>query len=238
MEKYKFGKTRYLVSKIGLGTVQFGLDYGFTKKKSQEEVNEILSCAVKNGINFVDTAREYADSEKKIGNFISENKNDLIIATKLKKISQDEPLDYEHIKKATYKSIENSLRDLKLQKLDMVQLHQTNDYLISNPDFWLVIEKLKTEKIIEAFGVSVYDETETKNLIEKHANLIDFFQIPYNIFDQRFADLESLLRQKSIGIISRSTYLKGVIPCSLYKMPKCLHRLNPYKIRLSEIAST
>ena len=56
MIKNKLGKTQYLVSKLALGTVQFGLDYGFSKKKSQYEVDSILDCASRNGINFIDTA--------------------------------------------------------------------------------------------------------------------------------------------------------------------------------------
>ena len=65
-----FKNSKYDISKFGLGTVQFGLDYGFTKRKTQDEVNSILKTAVDNDITLIDTAREYGDSEEKIGNFI------------------------------------------------------------------------------------------------------------------------------------------------------------------------
>lgn len=238
MIKNTLGKLNYDISKISLGTVQFGIDYGFTKKKTQEEVNKILECASKNGINLIDTAREYGDSENKIGDYISENTNDFIIATKLKKITLDKADDFNNLNEIIFKSIEESLKNLKLQKLDLLQLHQTNDYIIKNSNFWKVIEKLKKQKIINAFGVSVYDEEETDYIINNYNELVDFFQIPYNIFDRRFEKLQEKLKKHEISLISRSTYLKGIIPCSIEKIPKELIALKPFKIKLKEIAQT
>ena len=63
-------KTRMPISRIGLGTVQFGCDYGFTKEFKQNRVDEILECCIKHNINLLDTAREYGNSEQKIGEFI------------------------------------------------------------------------------------------------------------------------------------------------------------------------
>ena len=49
-----FKKSNYSISKFGLGTVQFGLDYGFTKRKSQEDANSILQTAVENNVTLID----------------------------------------------------------------------------------------------------------------------------------------------------------------------------------------
>ena len=76
---------KYEISKFGLGTVQFGLDYGFTKRKTQDEVNSILKTAVDNNITLIDTAREYGDSEEKIGNFIEDYKHKIEKQQKLRK---------------------------------------------------------------------------------------------------------------------------------------------------------
>lgn len=236
LKKTSLGGTGYKISKIGLGTVQFGIDYGFTKKKSQEEVNEILQSVINNDINLIDTAREYGDSEEKIGQFISQNKNDFIIATKLKKIPKQSKLNFNIMKDHIYRSLEESMNHLRLQKIHLLQLHQTNDYIIQNADFWKVIEQLRVEKIIGAFGVSVYDTEETKYIIKHYHRMIDFVQVPYNIFDRRFAELEDSFLKYSIGVISRSTFLKGLIPCSLNKIPAGLERILPYKIRLNQLA--
>ena len=237
MKKNRLGKTSHQVSQIGLGTVQFGLDYGFTKVKTQEEVDEILDCANTNGVNLIDTAREYGDSEAKIGNYISQNANAFIVATKLQKMPYESSLSYNALKDTVYASIEKSLLNLKVEKISLLQLHQTDDYLTKNDVFWEVIKNLKNEKLIDGFGVSIYDENEMALLIEKQNEIIDFFQVPYNIFDRRFTALEKKLIDHSIGIISRSTFLKGIITCSLNDLPEQLNGLAMYKTKLNDLSN-
>ena len=99
-----FRNSKYEISKFGLGTVQFGLDYGFTKRKTQEEVDSILNTANNNGITLIDTAREYGDSEEKIGNFLENYKNNFVIATKLRLIDNLDNLTYVDFKNNIYNS--------------------------------------------------------------------------------------------------------------------------------------
>lgn len=235
MDKVKLGKSPYYVSRIALGTVQFGIDYGFDKMKTQYEVDSILHCAARNGINFIDTAREYGDSEIKIGNYIARHKNDFIIATKIKKISQNE-VSNKNLKAIILKSIEESTKALQLKNLDVLQLHQTDEYIINKEVFWDTIKGLKKNNIIGSFGVSVYDIKETLHLIENYGDMIDFFQVPYNIFDRKFEKLKEVLEKASISLVSRSTFLKGIIPCEISELPSELEGLKPYKEKLQKKA--
>lgn len=235
MQKTKLGKSEYYISKLGLGTVQFGLNYGFTPKKTQIEVNSILDCAQKNGINFIDTAREYGDSEKKIGQYLSNNINEFIIATKLKKLSKNEA-EGEIIRKNILNSIAASLSDLKLSHLNVLQLHQTDEYIITNKIFWDTIDNLKKDCLIGAFGVSVYEIEEVFKLTYYYSHLIDFFQVPFNIFDRRFMKVTKILEKYNISVVTRSTFLKGIIPCSIIDLPKDLEKLKFYKINLEKKA--
>ena len=235
MDKVKLGKSPYYVSRIALGTVQFGIDYGFDKMKTQYEVDSILDCAARNGISFIDTAREYGDSEIKIGGYISRHKNDFIIATKIKKISQNQAAS-KGLQSIILDSIEESKKALQLKKLDVLQLHQTDEYIINKEAFWDTIKGLKKDNIIGAFGVSVYDIKETTDLIENHGDMIDFFQVPYNIFDRKFEELKEVLEKASISLVSRSTFLKGIIPCEISELPPELKDLKPYKEKLQKIA--
>lgn len=237
MNKNKLGKSSFMVSKIGLGTVQFGLDYGFTKKKSQDEVNELLYYADKYEVNLIDTARSYGDSEEKIGNYISQNKNRLIIATKLEKIMPEDAKNKERLKTKIMNSIEASLKNLRLSSIHALQLHQTDSFLVNNNDFWEILISLKEEGLIKALGVSVYEEAETINLVEDYGDYIDFFQVPYNIFDRRFESLEKLLEKNQIGVISRSAFLKGVITCDINSLPHELEGLKNYKNELEKISN-
>ena len=228
-----FNKFNHDISKFGLGTVQFGLDYGFTKKKSQKEVNSILKMAVDNDITLIDTAREYGDSEEKIGNFMENYKNNFVIATKLRLIDDLNDLNYSNLKNNIYDSVEESLEKLKLNKLPILQLHQTVDEIYKNNDFWDIINQLKDDKLIDLFGVSVYELKETNFIIEKYGDSVDFFQIPYNLFDRRFEYIQNELNEYLIGLVSRSTFLKGIIPCSINNTPKFLNDIKPFKKQLS-----
>lgn len=225
----EIGNSNIEISKFALGTVQFGLDYGFTKKKSQDEVNLILQTANENNITLIDTAREYGDSEEKIGNFMENYKNNFVIATKLRLIDDLSDLNYNTLKNKIYNSVEESLEKLQLNKIPILQLHQTVEEIYTNDDFWTVINQLKEDNLIDLFGVSVYELPETKFIMENNSDNVDFFQVPYNIFDRRFDDIQGELSENNIGLVSRSTFLKGIIPCSIDDIPKGLDNIKPYK---------
>lgn len=231
-----FRNSKYEISKFGLGTVQFGLDYGFTKRKTQGEVDSILNTANDNGITLIDTAREYGDSEEKIGNFLNNYKNNFVIATKLRLIDNLDNLNYVNFKNSIYDSVEESLEKLQLNKIPILQLHQTVDKIYKNDDFWIVINQLKDDGLIDLFGVSVYELPETKFITETHSSSVDFFQIPYNVFDRRFDDIQKELDENNIGLISRSTFLKGIIPCKIEDIPVDLNDIKPFKQNLKNIA--
>ncbi|MEE1129644.1 MAG: aldo/keto reductase [Methanobrevibacter sp.] len=232
-----FKNSKYQISKFGLGTVQFGLDYGFTKRKTQDEVNSILQTANDNGITLIDTAREYGDSEEKIGNFIESFNSNFVIATKLRLIDDLNNLNYTNLKNNIYHSVEESLDKLQLNKIPILQLHQTVDELYKNDDFWIVIKQLKEDNLIDLFGVSVYELPETQYMLENQGDSIDFFQIPYNIFDRRFEDMQKQLDKNNIGLISRSTFLKGIIPCAIEDIPNGLEEIKPFKEDLLKVAN-
>lgn len=233
----EIGNSNIEISKFALGTVQFGLDYGFTKKKSQDEVNLILQTANENNITLIDTAREYGDSEEKIGNFMENYKNNFVIATKLRLIDDLSDLNYNTLKNKIYNSVEESLEKLQLNKIPILQLHQTVEEIYTNDDFWTVINQLKEDNLIDLFGVSVYELPETKFIMENNSDNVDFFQVPYNIFDRRFDDIQGELSENNIGLVSRSTFLKGIIPCSIDDIPKGLDNIKPYKEDLLNLSN-
>ena len=231
-----FKNSDYEISKFGLGTVQFGLDYGFTKRKTQDEVDDILKTAVDNELTLIDTAREYGDSEDKIGCFMENYKNNFVVATKLRLIEDLNNLNYSKIKFDVYSSVDESLEKLKLNKIPILQLHQTIEEIYKNEDFWDVINQLKEDNLIDLFGVSVYELPETEFIMENYGNSVDFFQIPYNIFDRRFDDIQEQLDENNIGLVSRSTFLKGIIPCEIDDVPKGLEEIKPFKEELQRLA--
>lgn len=227
---------KYELSNFGLGTVQFGLDYGFTKRKTQEEVNDILNVAVENDINLIDTAREYGDSEEKIGVFNKEFDNDFVIATKLSLIDDLSILSYSFLKNHIQQSVSDSLSNLNLDNIPILQLHQVDMELYNNSDFWSCIKDIKQDNLIDNFGVSVYDTDDTQFLLDNHGDIIDYIQIPYNIFDRRFDSIFEQIKVNNIDVISRSTFLKGIIPSPVDNVPSELNDIIPYKLKLESVS--
>lgn len=225
------------VSRIGLGTVQFGLDYGFTKVKSQEEVGDILDSCQDSGITFLDTARAYGDSEKKIGQYLKTHpQHSFVVATKLNVIDREVAQWRGPLKQSLLKSIEESLNNLCQERLDLLLLHQAEDYLLFNSVFWDCIAEIKKNGLVKLFGVSVYDMDTTKEVIQQYPEVIDFIQVPYNIFDRRFESFFEEIKRRDIDIVSRSTFLKGVITCSTEQLPEELKGIARYKNRLDLVS--
>lgn len=233
----RFSKINCEISKIGLGTAQFGMDYGFSKAKTQAEVDKLLHACVNKGINFLDTARDYGDSEKKIGNFIKRNpKSNFTIATKIQRILPEAASDQKTLYDYLVRSVETSLKLLGVTQLDMLFLHQTDEYITQNKKFWNIIFVLRDKGLFKSFGISVYEVEETKQLIELNGSVVDFVQIPYNIFDQRFSPLLPFLKSRNVGIISRSVFLKGMIPAESEHIPEELVAIKSFKDKLYTMA--
>ncbi len=207
-------------SRLGLGTVQFGLDYGFTKKKSQAEVDAILEKCIEKGVHFLDTARDYGDSEAKIGHFLKNHPaHPFTVATKVSPIPPETLRDRQKIKDHFRQSLEKSATALGLARLPLVQMHQGHDSELINNDLWDVVREMREKQQFEQFGISVYEPEPVKDIIFRYAGQIDFIQIPFNLLDERFFAVKNLLAEKNIKVISRSAFLRGILVSKNNEMP-------------------
>jgi aryl-alcohol dehydrogenase-like predicted oxidoreductase len=187
--------------KLCLGTAQFGLDYGINNtggKISKDEVIKILKFAYDNEIIMLDTASAYGDSEAVLGEGTAITGKYFNIITKYPSNTELRPFQW----------IDKSLGLLKTNKIhgylfhNYSIFHNKQDYI---EDFIKIKETGKTEKI----GFSLYHPAEAEYIL-KHNVPCDIVQIPYNIFDQRFAYLFSELNSRRIDIYVRSVFLQGL----------------------------
>jgi aryl-alcohol dehydrogenase-like predicted oxidoreductase len=201
---------------IGLGTVQFGLPYGIHSNKplmEDETVDQILSSAVLNKINFFDTAADYGCSEKRIGKFISKNlinKNDFIVSTKIPKVEEvvwDSNSYFDFIKKIS----EESLVNLNLEKHKILQFHQCDLKFLSSHNVKKIFKRILDEKICDTIGISVY--TPEQAFIALDIPYVKAIQIPVNILDRRLLNekLVNLYKERNIFVIARSVFLQGIL---------------------------
>lgn len=237
MDSSSLMKSGLKISRIGVGTAGFGMDYGFHQAKTQKQVDDILETCGRSGINFLDTARDYRGSEERIGGFLAKHApSGLVVATKIARIDEETAKQPDRLRAHIEGSLQNSIKALQVKKIPILQLHQCDDFIIRQKAFWHVIEGLRRQGLIQAFGVSVYSIEETRRLIEDRGRDINVVQLPFNLFDQRFAPLLPWLKKRSVDVICRSVFLKGVIAVTEEKLPAELAGLKPYKKSLAELA--
>lgn len=205
----RFGKTNQNISEIGLGTWQVGGKWGspFDHKLAEN----ILNTAADNGINFIDTADVYSDgeSEKAIGNFLKTRSEKFFVATKCGR--QINPHTNEGYTPAVLrKYVEDSLKRLQLETLDLVQLHCPPSQVFYRPEIFGLFEDLKTEGKVQNLGISVEKVEEALKGIE-FDNVVSV-QIIFNMFRQRPAELFfEQAKKKDVGIIVRVPLASGLL---------------------------
>lgn len=194
--------------KIALGTVQFGLDYGVSNNKgkvTQEEVREILDYAKSVGIDTIDTAQGYGNSEEVLGKFDLEDFN---VITKT--VHLDSNLDRVENFDRFRDSFFESQKKLGYVQLHGLMFHNANDLLSPNGlALWDLLNDFKEKEYVRKIGVSVYKPEELREIIKMVD--IDIVQLPLNLLDQRFITLLPELKKRNIEIHTRSTFLQGLL---------------------------
>ncbi|MFZ4801954.1 MAG: aldo/keto reductase [Chlorobium sp.] len=194
--------------KLALGTVQFGLPYGIANKFGQvslDEVRNILAIAFNSGIDTLDTAIAYGDSEVFLGKVGTRG---FKIVTKLPPLS-DGVTDIaswvdEHVKSALYR--------LKVDSLYALLLHCSKDLVgVKGRPMVNALERLKDNGVVQKIGVSIYSPLELDAAIEACA--LDLVQAPLNLFDRRLITSGWLhrLREKDVEVHVRSVFLQGIL---------------------------
>jgi aryl-alcohol dehydrogenase-like predicted oxidoreductase len=212
-------------SKIALGTAQFGIDYGINSIDGQvqtKEVDNILSYAYIKGINLLDTAPAYGNSEQVLGEI---NVNNFNIITKTRHFGSSEITSNDLESLDQYFS--QSLVNLKQDSVYGVLVHNANDLLKSGSEkIFNRLQALKQEKKIEKIGVSVYDHNQLQTILENFD--IDLVQLPFNILDRRLIDsgMLSILKNKGIEVHARSVFLQGLLLMNDQNRPEKFNHWN------------
>ncbi|MFC0775248.1 aldo/keto reductase [Terrimonas alba] len=209
MEYRTLGKTGFSVSAISLGTWQVGGKWG--SEFDSKNADEILHIAVDNGVNFIDTADVYSDgeSEKAIGRFLKTRKEKIFIATKCGR--QIQPHINEGYQPGILrKYVEDSLRRLRVETIDLIQLHCPPTRVYYRPEIFDLFDTLKKEGKIQHLGVSVEKVEEALKAIE--FDNVTTVQIIFNMFRQRPAALFfQEAKKKNVGIIVRVPLASGLL---------------------------
>ncbi|MET8209200.1 aldo/keto reductase [Streptomyces sp. NPDC005373] len=215
MRYRELGRSGMSVSEIGYGAWGIGAS-GWVGATEDESVRA-LHRAVDLGVNFIDTARGYGESERIVGRVVRERAGDeVLVATKVPPLNRIWPapdgIDPAEAFPGTHirESVETSLRVSGLDHFDVVQFHVWSDEWVGRGDWLQTVEELKKEGKIRLFGVSVNDHQPDNALALVRSGAVDTVQVIYNIFDQAPADaLLPACEEHGVGVIVRVALDEG-----------------------------
>lgn len=198
--------------KLGLGTVQFGMDYGMSNPRGKTppaEVDRILRLAADNGIQVLDTAALYGDSEVVLGGLLPSS-HDFRIVTKTPGFGTAtiNATDAIHLRDTFHRSLEN----LRQRNVYGLLVHYADDLLVPGGErIFEEMQRFLEEGLVRKIGVSVYSGQQIDSILEVYTP--DIVQLPLNLFDQRLLESGHLekLKRRGVEIHARSVFLQGLL---------------------------
>ncbi len=193
---------------LAIGTAQFGLDYGISNsagKVKLPEIKKIIKLATDSGIDTIDTAMAYGDSEELLGKCNLEN---FKIITKIGAIQESE----NRIENWILDEVHLSLEKLKLNNIYGLLLHRPNELISKKGEtLFYSIQNLKKLGLVKKIGISIYSTDELVSILDSYD--IDIVQLPLNIFNREAInnDILKVLKSRNIEIHARSCFLQGLL---------------------------
>ena len=208
MKYREFSDLGWRVSEIGLGCWQIGWCWGDIE---DQDARKILKKALDNGVNFFDTSDTYGDgrSEKFLSEILKTS-NDIHVTTKLGRRIRGTNYARGYKHEPMEEFIDRSLLNLKIDKIDLVQLHCPPIEVCKKPETFEKMDELVKKGKILHYGVSVYNLSEAYEAI-KYDN-VKSIQMVFNMFRQKpLDDFFKLATEKKIAIIARGPLASGLL---------------------------
>lgn len=209
------GRTGLRVSVIGLGTWQFGGEWGVNF--SQADADAILDAAAECGINLIDTAECYGPdhiSERLIGDYFSRrDRSRWVVATKFGHhfnsfMNRTDDFSVEGVRE----QLEASLRALRVETIDLYQFHSGSDELFQNEKLWAMLAEQKRAGKIRHLGVSILKRGSELQAREAAKYGAEALQVYYNRLDRRPEQLFfPHARRDQLGVIGRVPLASGLL---------------------------
>ena len=205
--------------RIGLGTVQFGLDYGVSNaagKTPIAEVRTVLDYAAGHGIGILDTAPAYGNSEDSLGQVRACDRFQVVTKTPVLNKQRITPADAEAVAAA----FSHSLQRLRTNRIYGWIVHNSNDLLVDGGEYvYECLVQARNNGEAEKIGASVYDAQQLDGLLRRY--ILDIVQLPLNVLDQRLVRSGHLaeLQARGIEIHVRSVFLQGLLLMPLDSVP-------------------
>ncbi|MGB5824794.1 MAG: aldo/keto reductase [Proteocatella sp.] len=193
-----FGKTGMKVNRLGFGGIPI-------QRTDQDGSNELMKYVQESGINFIDTARAYGQSETFIGEAIKNIKNHFYIATK------SMARDYEGMKT----DVEKSLKELQLDHIDLYQIHniQAGEFekVMGENGAYKALAEARTQGKIKNIGITTHTLESLQKIVDMGTDYFVSIQFPFNIVESQGIELLTQAHKKGMGIIIMKPLAGGAI---------------------------
>jgi aryl-alcohol dehydrogenase-like predicted oxidoreductase len=208
------GSTGLRVSVIGIGTWQFGGEWG--RSFSQTEADAILDKAAELGINLIDTAECYGDhlAEVLIGDYLSRrDRSKWIIATKFghrfnKFMDRTEDFTAAGVRT----QLEESLRALRIEFIDVYQFHSGSDARFQSAELWAALAEQQRAGKVRHLGISILAKGSALQAEHAHRVGAGMLQVYYNRLDRRAEQLYfPHARRDGLGVFARVPLASGLL---------------------------
>ena len=211
-------------SKIVLGTVQFGLQYGVNSAGRPDEpsVREILSEALRGGITTLDTSSAYGDAEAVLGRCMPPDRPFRIVSK------------YPKGETGVGVMFRGTLARLGVDTLYGYLLHHFEVYR-QDPSVRESFLALKEAGLVQKIGFSLYNPEELETILGR-GDRFDLLQVPFNLFDRKFLPYMEELHRRGVEIHVRSTFLQGLFFMDRDALPEKLRPLRKYLLALDDYA--
>ena len=240
MNYRRLGRTNLQVSEISLGTVELGMDYGIPvqgeqRRPSEADAARTLNCALDLGINLIDTAQAYEESEAIIGRALKSRRNEYILATKISSLSW-EGYTSKKLQEQVEASITESLRALQTDIIDLLYIHNATPELIQCGEIVEIMQRAREAGYARFIGTTTYGEAAPLAVLED--GRFDCIQVAYNLLDRRFEErVLPLAKANDIGVVIRSVLLKGALTYRYAHLPEELRELRETVNKVNSLCS-
>lgn len=225
------------LSRLMIGTVQFGLPYGVANRTGQPtyaQVVEMVALALESGVNGFDTAAAYGTSEQVLGRALSELQatDRVTVVTKVIPLEPGQSSDRSVAAQTIRDSVDRSREALRIDRLPLVLFHRAEDVVHAD-----VLQELVDRGHVAAWGVSAgHDPAVALRLLAD--SRISALQLPGNLLDRRHQMADVFRQAASAGVTTflRSVYLQGLLRMPESEVPANLREVLPVRERLDAVA--
>ena len=200
----QLGKTDIKISRIGLGTVKVGRNQAVKYPApfdlpSDQKLLELLDEALALGLNLIDTAPAYGESEKRLAPFVGKHRERIVLCTKAGETFALGQSIYDFSPAAILASATSSLRRLNVETLDILLLHSDGrdreNILSAKP----ALSKLKADGKVRAVGISAKTEEGVLFAVQER---LDVVMAPFSLTNQALGPALANAHRAGLGVIA------------------------------------